>query len=175
MVTLRTDRLVLRPLQAEDAEAYAVMRYHPDVAKWLSLVGDTPGPIDRAHKAIEHFTHSWRERGYAPWGLFRDGRLIGQGGLNYLPIFGATEVLWALHPDHWGQGYATEMAQAALRLGFATLGLPLIFAITRPDNLASQAVMKRLGLTYRKDVVYKETDAVWFDIDRAAWKVANAS
>ena len=55
--------------------------------------------------------------------MFRDGRLIGHGGLNYVPEFDETEVLWALHPDAWGQGYATEMARAALDYGFETLGL----------------------------------------------------
>ena len=98
-------------------------------------------------------------------------RLIGHGGLNFVPEFDETEVLWALHPDAWGQGYATEVARAALAYGFETLGLDLIFAITLPDNLASQAVMKRLGLTYRRRVDYRGfTDIVWFDIDREAWQ-----
>ena len=87
-----------------------------------------------------------------------------------MPEFGETEVLWALHPDVWGKGYATETARAALAYGFDTLALKLIFAITRPDNLASQAVMRRLGLLYRRNVVYKGMDAVWLDIDSARWK-----
>ncbi len=166
MTVLQTDRLTLRPLIVADAELYAGMRYHPDVAKWLSPVD--LDPIDAARAAIERFELSWQERRYAPWGLFRDGRLIGHGGLNYVPEFEATEVLWALHPEAWGNGYATEMARAALAFGFGTVGLGAIFAITKPDNLASQAVMKRLGLTYRKNVVYKGMDAVWFEIGRPA-------
>jgi RimJ/RimL family protein N-acetyltransferase len=167
MTVLRTERLTLRPLVAADAEFYAGMRYHPEVAKWLSPTA--ADPVDAARAAIERFELSWQERRYAPWGLFRDGRLIGHGGLNFVPEFEATEVLWALHPQTWGKGYATEMARAALRYGFETLGLELIFAITRPDNRASQAVMKRLGLSYRKNVVYKDMDAVWFDIDRVTF------
>ena len=62
------------------------------------------------------------ERGYGPWGVFRDGRLIGHGGLNFVPEFGETEVLWALHPDAWGKGYATEVARAALGYGFDDAG-----------------------------------------------------
>jgi len=49
--------------------------------------------------------------------------------------------------------------------------MDLIFAITLPDNVASQAVMKRLGLTYRRRVDYKGfRDVVWFDIDNETWK-----
>ena len=165
---LQTERLTLRPLVDADAELYAGMRYHPEVAKWLSV--SDADPIDAARAAIGRFELSWQERRYAPWGLFRDGHLIGHGGLNFVPEFEATEVLWALHPETWGKGYATEMARAALRYGFEDLGLELIFAITKPDNLASQSVMKRLGLSYRRNVVYREIDAVWFDINREAFE-----
>ena len=55
----------------------------------------------------------------------------------------------------------------ALAYGFETLGLGLIFAITLPDNVASQAVMKRIGLGYRKRVDYRGfKDVVWFDKSR---------
>ena len=130
-----------------DAEAYAACAFTPRWSKWLPAA---PGdPVEVVRGSIERFAAAWQERRYAPWGVFLGGRLIGHGGLNYVPEFAETEVLWALHPDAWGQGYATEMARAALDYGFDTLGLELIFAITLPDNRASQAVMKRLGLTYR--------------------------
>jgi [ribosomal protein S5]-alanine N-acetyltransferase len=49
----------------------------------------------------------------------------------------------------------------------------MIFAMTRPDNAPSQAVMKRLGLAYRKDVIYRDVDSVWFDIDRESFRELN--
>ncbi len=167
VTVLRTARLTLRPLLPADAEAYAAMRYHPEVARWLiAAPGD---PVDAACASIGRFAEQWTERGYSPWGLFDDGRLIGHCGLNHVAEFDATEVLWALHPDAWGKGYATEAARAAVAFGFDTIGLELIFAITKPDNLASQAVVKRLGLTYRKNVAYRGLDVRWFDVTRQAW------
>jgi ribosomal-protein-alanine N-acetyltransferase len=174
MTVLHTERLTLRPLAAADAELYAGMRYHPEVAKWLSPAPDGLDPADAARATIGRFEQSWRERRYAPWGVFRDGRLIGHGGLNWVPEFGETEVLWALHPDAWRQGYATETARAALDYGFKDLGLELIFAIAKPDNHPSQAVMTRLGMSYRKNVVYRGFDAVWLDISREKWLGAGA-
>jgi ribosomal-protein-alanine N-acetyltransferase len=168
MTMLTTERLTLRPLEPRDAEAYAAMRFHPDVSRWLPPAeGD---PVEAARGSIARFAVGWQQRQRAPWGVFLGERLIGHGGLNFVPEFGETEVLWALHPDAWGRGYATEVARAALAYGFGTLGLESIFAITLPDNLASQAVMKRLGLTYRRRVDYKGfKDIVWFDMDRQTW------
>src|ERR1700704_430047 len=168
MTTLKTERLTLRPLVSADAEAYAAMRFHPQVVKGLPPAAGDPAEMGRS--TIERFAMGWQTRRYGPWGVFLGSRLIGHGGLNYVPEFAATEVLWALHPDAWGNGYATEMARAALAYGFDTLGLELVFAITLPDNHASQAVMKRLGLTYRRKVEYKGfKDIVWFDMDLQTW------
>ena len=174
MTILTTARLVLRPLVPDDAEAYAAMRWHPAVARWLPTVaGD---PLDGARATIARFAEGWRERHHAPWGVFRDGRLIGHGGLNFVPEFLETEVLWALHPDAWGHGYATEVAQAALAYGFDTLDLRLVFAITLPENRASQAVMRRIGLAYRRRVAYRGyADIVWYDRSREDWKAASGS
>src|SRR3954470_2267822 len=147
MTVLQTERLTLRPLVAADAEPYAAMRHHSEVAKWLPPAAGGLDPVEAARGTIARFAQAWAELRYAPWGIFRDGRLIGHGGLNWVPEFGATEVLWALHPDAWGRGYATETARAALDYGFKELGLELIFAITWPDNRPSQAVMSRLGMS----------------------------
>ena len=169
MTILQTDRLTLRPLVLDDAEAYVAMRFHPEVAKWLPPAREAD-PLAAAQGTIGRFAAAWRDEGYSPWGVFRDGRLIGHAGLNYVPEFQATEVLWALHPDAWGKGYATEVAKAALDFGFEAIGLDLIFAITMANNTASQAVMKRIGLTYKKRVEYKGfKDVVWFDVDRETY------
>jgi RimJ/RimL family protein N-acetyltransferase len=173
MTIVTTERLTVRPLLPADAEEYAAMRFHPDVAKWLP---PAPGKVQEgdfvalAHAAIERFAVSWQERRLAPWGVFREGRLIGHAGLNFIEQFDGVEVLWSLHPDTRGRGYATEAARVALGYGFDTLGLDRIFAITLEENRASRAVMERIGLTYRKRVDYKGfTDLVWYDVDRETY------
>ena len=52
---------------------------------------------------------------------------------------------------HWNQGFATEMAEASLRVGFDALGLADVSSWTLPINLASQRVMQKLGLRYERD------------------------
>ena len=55
-------------------------------------------------------------------------------------------------PRYWGRGIATRLGQHAL-VEVGTLGLRSIIAYAREDNLASRAVMTKLGLTYEKSFV----------------------
>lgn len=179
MAALAKPRLVLRPLVASDAAPYAAMRWHPEVARWL--VGAPDDPQDAARSAIAAFAALWEKDGLAPWGVFdkapdgREGKLVGQGGLRRLPETDAVEVLYALHPDVWGRGLAVELGRESLRFGFDSRGLDRIFAITRPDNLASQAVLRRLGLGERRRTVWRGLDVVWFDIDAASSRAHDAA
>jgi RimJ/RimL family protein N-acetyltransferase len=63
-----------------------------------------------------------------------------------LPVGPCVEIGWRLHPDVWGQGLASEGARAALDWGFGPGALKEILAFTAETNLASQAVMRRIGM-----------------------------
>jgi ribosomal-protein-alanine N-acetyltransferase len=60
----------------------------------------------------------------------------------------AVEVGWRLAPAHWGHGYATEAARAAVDYGFVAHELEEIVAFTVPANFRSRRVMERLGMTH---------------------------
>jgi ribosomal-protein-alanine N-acetyltransferase len=76
---------------------------------------------------------------------------IGFVGLWHIPFEAhftpAVEVGWRLARAHWGQGYATEGARAALEVGFTRLGLDEIVSMTVPANARSRRVMERIGMT----------------------------
>lgn len=57
------------------------------------------------------------------------------------------EIGWRLHPDHWGQGIATEAASVILDHGFSSLALPCIVADIDADNRASRKLAEKLGMT----------------------------
>ena len=97
----------------------------------------------RAHFAVH---------GFGLWAVERvgEGRFVGMVGLA-VPTFVArftpcVEVGWRLLVEHWGHGYATEAARAALHFGFESLGLPEIVSFTTANNLRSRRVMERLGM-----------------------------
>ena len=82
-----------------------------------------------------------------------DHELIGWCGLGPLEFDPSViELFYGFSTDYWGNGYATEAAQAMLRYGFDTIGLSEIVAVHAPENVASQKVISKLGMVYRKTV-----------------------
>jgi RimJ/RimL family protein N-acetyltransferase len=57
------------------------------------------------------------------------------------------EIGWRLAYEHWGRGYATEAAQAAVAFAFGGLHLEELVAFTVPANQRSRKVMERIGMT----------------------------
>ena len=97
--------------------------------------------------------------------LKSQGTLIGAIGFapclapfGRLPSFGETPhhtpevgLFWALFPEHWGNGYATEAARAMVSYAFDKLDLWRIVATTENDNRRSVAVMRRLEMTIERN------------------------
>ncbi len=147
---IETDRLILRAFRDEDREAFAAINGDPRVGDWLG------GVIDRAASdaMLNRINAHIDEHGWGLWAAERkvDQRLIGFIGLSTvkadaLPVGPAIEMGWRLAHDAWGGGLATEGAQAALAWGFAHVDTKEIIAFTASTNLASQAVMRRIGMT----------------------------
>ena len=146
---IESERLVLRPPTDADREALFHLNADPRVGEWLS------GPMTReqADALVDRVLASIAEHGFSLWAVERkaDGAVIGMAGLiamgDDLPPGPALEVGWRFSPAAWGQGYATEAAKAAIAWGFAHRPeAPEIVAITARTNLASQAVMRRIGM-----------------------------
>ncbi len=147
---LKTPRLILRPWTEADKAPFWRMNANPQVTRFLLPVADRAGSDARANDIIEHFT----QHGFGLWAVEITGitPFAGFTGLRHIPypahFTPAVEIAWRFDPAFWGNGFATEAAQACLDFGFSALGLSEIVAITRPDNLRSRAVMTRLGMRH---------------------------
>lgn len=152
--TLDTTRLHLRAFMPGDAEAYAAVRYHPDVDAWL-MPAPTEDPVAQQRAQIEEYDQRWAAHGYAPWAVVeRDsGRLVGHCGLRWLDSLEIADAIWTMHPDTQGKGYAREAARAAVDWGFGVAKLPRIGALIRPDNTRSQAVARAMGMTIQRAAI----------------------
>lgn len=149
---IKTDRLILRTWEKEDAEAYFKINQDPKVIEFLR----GPLTIEQVNTFISKANGHGDKHGYTLWAacLKKTGELIGFIGLNYTDwkshFTPAVEVGWRLGSQFWGRGYATEGAKASLCYGFKKCGLKEIVSFTVPANVRSLRVMERLGL--KRDV-----------------------
>lgn len=141
---LRTERLVLRPFEPADADAFAVGWASEE---WTSLL--LSRPMNRAE--VGEMVRRRMDPGDGAFvGLVvatHDGIVVGDSMLH-LQGTGLTEgeIGWTILPGSGGRGYATEAARAVLRLGFEHFGLRRIVANLDARNDRSAALCERLGM-----------------------------
>lgn len=145
---LATERLRLRRWDKRDREPFAALNADPRVMEHF------PGCLSavQSRDLIRRFEEHFEEYGFGLWAVEsrETSELLGFTGLQ-VPQFEAAftpcvEVAWRLAFEHWGRGYATEAARAALHCAFAELGLDEVVAYAVPANARSLAVMQRLGM-----------------------------
>ena len=149
---IETERLILRHYTQDDAERLFDMMSRIEVAKW-SGAGVPMASLEEARTRIERMPS--RAGSHPAAGLFaierRDtGIVAGMAVLVPIPASEGVdrsdlEIGWHLHPDSWGNGFATEAATALVARGFSA-GIPELYAVTKLGNGPSQAVCRRLGM-----------------------------
>ncbi|MEM7168941.1 MAG: GNAT family N-acetyltransferase [Pseudomonadota bacterium] len=154
---IQTDRLLLRRWRDADREPFAAICADPAVMKFIG--NGQPKSAAEASADIEKFEAEWEREGFGLFALeLREtGDLAGFTGLSvptFLPeIMPSVEIGWRLARNLWGQGLATEAAQAVLAFGLGILGIPGIVSICHVENESSRRVMKRIGLTFDRRTV----------------------
>jgi [ribosomal protein S5]-alanine N-acetyltransferase len=140
-----TRRLSLRPPAAADARAFRDLLTDPANRRF-----DAGGPA--ASERLELWRALWTRDGLGPWAVALREQpslgAIGFGGLSRGRICGAPALLLEFHflSDHWGRGYAAEMATAALTLAFESLHATSVHALLAPGNTAARKTLERVGL-----------------------------
>ena len=147
---LSTERLVLRPVTADDHVALLAHWMQPDVRRFL-FDGAALSAAEVAETIEESIGH-FAARGFGIWlielgsGAGPAGTAAwGTAGLRPLKESGL-EIFYSLAPGAWGHGYATEAARAVVEYGLGPLALPEVLAEVDEGNAASVAVVKRLGM-----------------------------
>ncbi len=148
---ISTSRLHLRPWRDGDLPAMAAINADPRVMAFF--------PSVQTEKQTEEFIGRQQQqqqgRGYCYFAAEQraSGTLIGFIGIAYqdyvAPFTPCVDIGWRLHPDFWGQGYATEGAAACLDFAFTACQLTEVLAVAVRANQPSIKVMQRLGMAYR--------------------------
>jgi RimJ/RimL family protein N-acetyltransferase len=161
---------VLRRVFAErltDAHLPFLRRMDGNARMMATLGGVRTDAETKAY--LERNLAHWAEHGFGIW-ILRDpmtGRVMGRAGLRHLLVEGAPEVelAYALLPEFWGRGLATDAARACVTIGREWLGLASLVALTQPDNLASQRVLLKAAFTAEREVTHGGVRQVLFRTD----------
>lgn len=121
------------------------------IQRWLGGAVQSP---EKSRERLERWMAMWETSGMGFW-IFRDaeGEVVGHGGLFLSPRErGEIEVGYAIVPERWGGGLATEITQACIATGFAH-GVERIIAIAQSANAASRRVLEKSGLLLEREGV----------------------
>jgi len=176
--TLTTERLVLRPFEADDLDELVAI--HAEESFWWyprrgAMSAEETGAF------LNTMRRRYEEDGFGIEALIErtSGKMIGWAGLavpHFLPeILPAVEVGWRLSGAYRGRGLATEAGAAAVDFGFTKAGLECIVSLYEPENVASGRVMQRLGFTHRRTTVGPRGEEVAvMELHRGRWEEGRA-
>ncbi|BFM15946.1 GNAT family N-acetyltransferase [Maricurvus nonylphenolicus] len=145
---LKTNRLILRQWTKEDYPYLSDLCADEEVMEFFPALlseDESFAMAERIHSLIS-------ERGWGFWAVEipDQHKFIGFVGLHTptdaMPFSPCVEIGWRLAKQHWGKGYATEAANAALEYAFTTLNLDEVVAFTTVTNTRSRSVMEKLGM-----------------------------
>lgn len=147
-IEIISERLHLRQWKSADREPYAALNMDPVVMRYFPGLQSREG----SDRDIDRWGAELDGQGWSNWAVETraSGQFIGFIGLTVprraLSFMPCVELGYWLAREHWGKGYATEGAKAALRFGFDQLQLQEIISFTAKINLPSRAVMERVGM-----------------------------
>ena len=146
-----TARMHARPMRGDDFDPLLRMYQNAEVTATLGGKRTAEQVREYLDDQLLHFAR----HGYGFW-MFHakaDGRFVGRGGLRNIFVGGndEVEVGYALMPEFWRQGLATEIAQASVQIGFAQCELSELVSFTMPTNTASRRVMEKVGFVFERE------------------------
>lgn len=169
MPQLVTDRLMLRPYRAGEAELAHRLLGDPRVTFWRQH----PVALEETQARLEA-TRALAPRGLGWWAAFLNDAVepegtpvfVGQIILQPLEGSGEIEIGWHVLPEYRGRGYASEAAWAVLDHAFGALALARVVAAALPDNARSLGVIHRLGFRPAGEIIHAGRPHRYFVIER---------
>jgi RimJ/RimL family protein N-acetyltransferase len=165
---VHTERLIMRGMSQDDLDGYEAMFSDERVYQWFG--GRVSDRAEMWRSIAMHLGH-WALRGYGQWSLQdrETGTLVGRAGLWYPEGWPGLEVGWAVAPQLWQRGYATEAGRAARDWAFEELGVDEVISVTLPHNAASRRVMEKVGLHYDRTQLVGGHEQVVYRVGRDEW------
>ncbi|NMO14976.1 GNAT family N-acetyltransferase [Pyxidicoccus fallax] len=167
--TLDTERLKLHRVTPEHTDGFAALYAKPEVMRHLT---GRPRSHEETVAHVAKMMGHWETHGF---GLFAvtlreaPAVVMGRAGLCYLEDTGLVEIAYLFDTPYWGRGLATEVGRELLRWGFEELELERIIGIANLENVASQAVLRKLGMAHEGRAFHYGNDVERFSCSRTSW------
>ena len=146
-----TEHLLLKPTSTEDAGFILKLLNSP---KWIEFIGDRNIHTEEEAKQyiLEKMTPQLVKMGFSNYTVIRkkDTVKMGTCGLYDREGVEGVDIGFAFLPEFENKGYGFEAANKIKQVGFSVFKLAKIQAITTKENLASQKLIEKLGLTFKK-------------------------
>jgi RimJ/RimL family protein N-acetyltransferase len=164
---LETPRLALREMSLDDLDFVAAMLGDPEVMRFYPKVYSR----DEARGWLVRQRERYARDGHGLW-LVADratGEPVGQVGLLTQLVDGVREpeIGYLIHRPFWRRGLASEAALGVRSWAFDVLGHPRVVSLIRPENLPSQGVARKLGMTAEKRTQVWELEHIVFSVSKA--------
>ena len=148
MANLNAARLKLKLVTLEDLDAIYKMQSNELVARYntIGIPDDKEFTKTLIDNALGDDTFG-KTNFWWTLALKESNQFIGEAGLNLSKFkYKSGEIFYALHPDFWGNGYATEAIEAILNYAFVDLSLHRISAGVATENVGSIKLLERVGM-----------------------------
>lgn len=140
--TLQTERLILRPVQPDDAEAMFDYLRDEETVRFITVP-----PVKTVTEVLENSIQSYFMLDpIGKWAIVYDQKMVGTIDLRLNEAHRQAEIGYVLNKRYWGQGIMPEAAQAILAVGFDQLQLVRIFSEHDTRNPKSGRVMTKIGM-----------------------------
>ena len=166
--TIETERLILRPVTLEDTQDFFEMDSNPNVHKYL---GNNPvKTIEQSKAWIKDILEQYEEFNLGRLAVIKKDtdEFLGWSGLKYerqlRKEFNYYDIGYRFKEKHWGNGYATESAIASLKFGFDDLKLKEICAAADVNHVASNTILKKIGLQPSGTFTYEDELCNWYTL-----------
>lgn len=165
--TVETPRLVLRLPEARDAEALMEIHHDPQAARYV-VFGASHAGLSAAWRNIATMLGHWQLRGYGQWTVVERGtdEVIGRVGLWHPEGWPGIDLGWIIRRSHWGHGFATEAAAAALEWAWTNVPADHIISVIQPDNAPSRRVAEKIGERFERNDSMNGTGVLIYGIRR---------
>jgi len=166
---IETARLFLREFAPEDLAALSRVLCDRETMRFYPMTFDEAA----AKEWIARNQQRYATYGHGLWAmdLKSTGEMIGDCGITLQDVDSESllEIGYHLRRDMWGQGFATEAAQACSDYGFVKLHAEFLILLVRPENVPSCRVAERNGMTVWKETTHAGLRHLVYRVRRREW------